>query len=245
MSRPGRRRAREVVDNFLEAASENILIGGGDPPDRKTILRGLKVYRNHVYKRAEWRDWRSGGPDPRRSSVKNLLQLKCGIDADVEGNLFDRSWRDGNRLVGPQPRRDDPDVHGARTSGCERTSSGTRPPGSRYQYRLQSHRDARPRAAEDNLFEIAGRFIFMTGGLQKFTIQPRDHSPGDGISNISNGVSKNSPKAGGYGLWSGRGRRARLQAWAIAPSRCIFAGGVVGGAPTLTTDGARPSRRRS
>jgi hypothetical protein len=74
----------KIVDNFLEAGAENILMGGGagtaTPSD-------LEIRRNYFYKPLTWHN--SFGP---RFIVKNNLEMKNASRVLVEGNLFENSW---------------------------------------------------------------------------------------------------------------------------------------------------------
>jgi hypothetical protein len=79
----------KIVDNFLEAAAENILFGGGaadgcGPND-------VEIRRNLLYKPMNW--------NPRNATygqipyvVKNLLELKNGCRILLEGNVLAGSW---------------------------------------------------------------------------------------------------------------------------------------------------------
>ena len=74
----------KIVNNFLEAGAENILMGGGagsaTPSD-------LEIRRNYFYKPLTWHT--SSG---RRFIVKNNLELKNASRVLMEGDLFENSW---------------------------------------------------------------------------------------------------------------------------------------------------------
>src|SRR5579864_453532 len=76
--------AYKIVNNFLEAGAENVMMGGAagsaTPSD-------LEIRRNYFYKPLDWRV--SSGP---RFVVKNNLELKNASRVLVEGNLFENSW---------------------------------------------------------------------------------------------------------------------------------------------------------
>jgi hypothetical protein len=44
-----------IVNNYLEAAGENIMFGGADPAVPNLVPRGIEIRRNHVYKPLAWR----------------------------------------------------------------------------------------------------------------------------------------------------------------------------------------------
>ncbi|MGB7926493.1 MAG: malectin [Pyrinomonadaceae bacterium] len=95
-----------ILNNYLEAAGENILFGGGDPSVCKTqppspappceplVPTNIEIKRNHLFKPPAWRGlWH----------VKNLLELKVGRDVRIDGNVLENSWRDphgGNETQG-------------------------------------------------------------------------------------------------------------------------------------------------
>ena len=76
-----------IENNYLEAAGENIMFGGGDPSIEGLVPRGITVRRNHITRPAEWRR--------ERWSVKNLFELKNAADVIVDGNLFETHWGGG------------------------------------------------------------------------------------------------------------------------------------------------------
>jgi hypothetical protein len=84
----------KIVNNFLEAASENIMFGGGDPTVANLVPSDIEVRRNLSTKRLSWRT--SGVP------AKNAFELKNARRVLVEGNIFERVWtsgQDGTAIV--------------------------------------------------------------------------------------------------------------------------------------------------
>jgi hypothetical protein len=77
----------KIVNNYLEAASENIIFGGADPVIPGLIPSDIEIRRNHVTKQLSWKGqgW----------VIKNLLELKNAQRVLVEGNLFENNWADG------------------------------------------------------------------------------------------------------------------------------------------------------
>jgi hypothetical protein len=84
----------KIVNNFLEAAAENILFGGADPKIAGLVASDIEVRRNTLSKPLSWKP-----DDPsfagRRWTVKNLFELKNARRVLVEGNLFENNWVDG------------------------------------------------------------------------------------------------------------------------------------------------------
>ncbi len=82
----------KIVNNFLEAAGENILLGGGgadkNPED-------IEVRRNFFYKPLIWMKGQPGfvgGRDGRPFIVKNHFELKNAVRVLFEGNILENSW---------------------------------------------------------------------------------------------------------------------------------------------------------
>lgn len=73
-----------IVNNYLEAAAENVMFGGADPRIPNLVPSDITLSRNHFYKPLAWRtqNWQ----------VKNLLELKNARRVKVDGNLFEHNW---------------------------------------------------------------------------------------------------------------------------------------------------------
>jgi hypothetical protein len=76
-----------ITDNYLEAASENVMFGGADSAAADRVPSDIRVENNHFSKRLEWKG------QPR--VVKNLFELKAARRVIVRNNLFERNWTDG------------------------------------------------------------------------------------------------------------------------------------------------------
>lgn len=82
----------KIVDNFLEAAAENILLGGGAAT---TSPADIEIRQNHIYKPPIWMAGQPGfvgGPNGRPFIVKNLFELKNAQRVLFEGNILEYSW---------------------------------------------------------------------------------------------------------------------------------------------------------
>jgi hypothetical protein len=82
----------KIVDNFLEAASENILLGGGSAT---TTPADIEIRRNHMFKPQIWMAGQPGfvgGRDGNAFIVKNLFELKNAQRVLFEGNVLENSW---------------------------------------------------------------------------------------------------------------------------------------------------------
>jgi hypothetical protein len=76
-----------ITDNYLEAASENVLFGGADSSAADRVPADILVTNNHFSKPWDWKG------QPR--NVKNLFELKAAKRAVIRNNLFERNWTDG------------------------------------------------------------------------------------------------------------------------------------------------------
>ena len=84
----------KIVNNTLEAASETIMFGGGDPSIPSLVPSDIEVRRNLMTKRLSWRS--------EKVPVKNAFELKNARRVLVAGNTFERVWssgQDGTAIV--------------------------------------------------------------------------------------------------------------------------------------------------
>lgn len=74
----------KVVNNYLEAAGENVMFGGAQPTMEAFIPADIEIRGNHFKKQLSWMaaSW----------SVKNLIEFKLGIRVLVTGNTFENNW---------------------------------------------------------------------------------------------------------------------------------------------------------
>jgi hypothetical protein len=76
-----------ITDNYLEAASENVMIGGADSQSIDRIPSDGLIQGNDITKPIEWKGTRG-------KAVKNLLEFKSAKRWRVTGNRFSNSWTD-------------------------------------------------------------------------------------------------------------------------------------------------------
>jgi hypothetical protein len=81
----------KIANNYLEAAGENILFGGGDPAIHDLVPSDIEIRGNHFSKP---RAWRQGDPAYTGTawSVKNLFELKNARRVLIELNVFEHVW---------------------------------------------------------------------------------------------------------------------------------------------------------
>ena len=81
----------KIVNNYLEAAGENVIFGGADPSIPNLVPSDIEIRRNHFFKQPSWKGvW----------LVKNLLELKNAQRVLIEGNVLQNSWSDGQNGLG-------------------------------------------------------------------------------------------------------------------------------------------------
>ena len=83
----------KIVNNYLEAAGENVIFGGADPSIPNLVPSDIEIRRNHFFKQPSWRS-------PKQWLVKNLLELKNAQRVLIEGNVLQNSWSDGQNGLG-------------------------------------------------------------------------------------------------------------------------------------------------
>lgn len=86
-----------IINNYLEGAAENVLIGGADPGIANLVpgqTGGIEIRRNFVFKPLSWK---VGDPSYAgiHWTVKNLLELKNAKNVTIDGNIFQNNWTDG------------------------------------------------------------------------------------------------------------------------------------------------------
>src|SRR5688572_12690676 len=74
-----------VVNNYLEAASINTLIGGAYT-DPENLIDGIVFRGNDSWKNPEWRG--------QGYAVKNLFELKSGVNVVADGNMLENNLAD-------------------------------------------------------------------------------------------------------------------------------------------------------
>src|SRR5438034_653867 len=74
-----------IVNNYLEAAGENVLFGGADPSIPNLVPGDATIRQNYFSKPQSWRgsQWQ----------VKNLFELKNAQRVLVEKNVFEYNWQ--------------------------------------------------------------------------------------------------------------------------------------------------------
>jgi hypothetical protein len=81
----------KYVNNYLEAAGENIMFGGGDPAVANMVPSDIEIRHNYVFKPLTWRQ---GHPTYAGIPwvVKNLFELKNAQRVLVDANIIENIW---------------------------------------------------------------------------------------------------------------------------------------------------------
>jgi len=105
----------EIVNNFLEGATENIMFGGADPKILDLVPPDIEIRRNHIFKPL---NWFPGDPNFAgvKWPIKNLLELKNAQRVLIEGNLLENT---GAALV-LTPRNQSGSARWVSGAGCAR-----------------------------------------------------------------------------------------------------------------------------
>lgn len=76
-----------IQDNYLEAASENVLFGGADPTVTNLVPSNIQILGNTISKPLAWRT-QAGW------NVKNAIELKNAQHVTISGNVVENVWSD-------------------------------------------------------------------------------------------------------------------------------------------------------
>jgi hypothetical protein len=250
----------KIVNNHLEAAGENVLLGGADASIPNLTPSDIEISRNVFKKRLAWRP---GDPTFAGKSwmVKNLLQLKHAQRVLIEDNLFEDHWAQGQAgfFLVLTPRNQDGSNPWARVADVtfrrntvRRVTAGVAISGRDTDYPSQVGGRI---AIVENLFEEVGRYVvdgahngklfYIANSVADLTIDRNTsmHNHGsfmtfDGAPNMLRlVVTNNVVKAGQYAIVSEKGvGRPTLNYY--APDAVVTRNTFIG--PWPTAGGATP-----
>jgi hypothetical protein len=83
-----------IVNNRLEGAAQNILIGGADSATAELMPRDIEIRGNHLFKPLSWKVGHATYAG-HHWTVKNLLELKSAVNVIIDGNVMEHNWTDG------------------------------------------------------------------------------------------------------------------------------------------------------
>ncbi len=78
----------KIVNNQLEGAGENILIGGDIPSITNLIASDIEIRCNDLYKPVAWKH------SPPNWSIKNSFEIKSARRVLIDQNIFENNWLD-------------------------------------------------------------------------------------------------------------------------------------------------------
>ncbi|HEX8853677.1 MAG TPA: hypothetical protein VF754_09335, partial [Pyrinomonadaceae bacterium] len=79
-----------IINNYLEAAGENVMFGGAAGGLSGVIPSDIEVRRNHFSKPLRWKAGAAGFTT--QWSIKNIFELKNARRVLIEGNVFEHNW---------------------------------------------------------------------------------------------------------------------------------------------------------
>jgi hypothetical protein len=213
----------KLVNNYLEAAGENVMFGGAASATASYVPSDIEIRHNFFDKPLSWRPG-----DPAYAgvpwSVKNLLEFKNGQRALIEGNVFGHHWAGGQSgfFFMMTPRGENNRNPWAFTGDITfrynkilKTTAGLALSGTDLQVTQKSNRIL----VEHNVFEnigayvvpgaFNGEFVMPGNAIQNLTIRHNTifqsstpfHFVGDAVGPM-NGLTvvDNIFKNGGYGI---------------------------------------------
>ncbi len=82
-----------IINNYLEGAGENIMIGGADSASAELIPSNIQIRNNYLFKPMSWK---VGDPSyaGKHWTVKNILELKSARNVVIDGNVLENIWVD-------------------------------------------------------------------------------------------------------------------------------------------------------
>lgn len=83
----------KIVNNYLEAAGENIMFGGAVGYISDIIPSDIEIRTNHLFKPLRW-NRKNPATDGSHWTVKNHLEFKNAQRVLADGNVFENNWVD-------------------------------------------------------------------------------------------------------------------------------------------------------
>ncbi|MGA9566938.1 MAG: hypothetical protein WBS19_15545 [Candidatus Korobacteraceae bacterium] len=85
----------KIINNYLEAAGENVMFGGAGGLNNPFIPSDIEIRNNYFYKPLSWQQVGVTIPPNNPWVVKNHLEFKSARRALVDGNVMENSWVSG------------------------------------------------------------------------------------------------------------------------------------------------------
>jgi hypothetical protein len=90
----------KIVNNYLEAAGENVMLGGAGGLNNPWVAADVEIRNNYLFKPLSWAKVGVSIPPNNTMVVKNLLELKSTRRALIDGNTLENSWVSGQQGYG-------------------------------------------------------------------------------------------------------------------------------------------------
>jgi hypothetical protein len=90
----------KIVNNYLEAAGENVMFGGAGGLNNPWVASDVEIRNNYLFKPLSWAKVGVSIPPNNTMVVKNLLELKSIRRVLIDGNTLENSWVSGQQGYG-------------------------------------------------------------------------------------------------------------------------------------------------
>jgi len=231
-----------IADSYLEAAGENVLVGGADPSIPNLIPSNIQILRNYFFKPLTWK---VGDPSYAgiHWSVKNLLELKMARSVTIDGNVLENSWGDAQigYAVLFTVRNQNGGAPWATIENVTWTNNTVKNSEQGFQLLGSDNLNPSQRASGLTIFnsqfqQIANRFLTMSG-YYNVTIEHNTHEQGGNIMSLYgeqsfgfkyvNNVTVRNPN--GYGIFGDSVGEGTIAVSTYTPDGLV-AGNVIAGA---------------
>jgi len=85
----------KIVNNYLEAAGENVMFGGAGGLNNPWVPSDIEIRKNYLFKPPSWARVGVSIPPNNTMVVKNHLEFKSARRVLVDGNVFENVWVSG------------------------------------------------------------------------------------------------------------------------------------------------------
>jgi hypothetical protein len=85
----------KIVNNHLEAATENVIFGGAGGANDPYVPSDIEIRNNHLYKPLAWAVVGAGVSPGNTMVIKNLFELKSAERVLFDSNTLENNWANG------------------------------------------------------------------------------------------------------------------------------------------------------
>jgi hypothetical protein len=229
-----------IVNNYLEAAGENLMFGGAGPTIPNLIPSDIKIRRNTFFKPLSWKVGDPGYAGI-HWTVKNLLELKMARNVVIDGNTFENSWVDGQagyavlftvrNQTGNAPWAILENVSFTNNT-VKNSQSGIQTLGSDYNHPSQQSTGL---IIANNVFDGISHWFITVNGYNNVTVEHNTHFQRSNIITLTGPQSQgfiyrnNLTVRNPYGVYGDKTGEGNVGLTKFVPDN-VFAGNVVAGA---------------